>query len=221
MSKYRVAVSYSGGIDSTVLAYDAVSSYGKDRVVLINVFVGRPTDVMAQKNISFHSKKLGVLAVSVPLQVPKCVKGRSNIFLGSPNRKAHDVSDDPGSDYALSQEVLLDDYAPGLYTMLWCVVGAKAIELGCDTVLTGCYTSPVHNVYTDTDSRFMDTLNLHGTQIWGRDAPEFRSPLLTKEDTVSLGKELGVDFSKTHSCSFVPACGVCLECIVRKEVLCE
>lgn len=224
MGKERVAVAYSGGIDSTVVAYDAVSVFGRKNVVLLNAHVGRPTDSLAQRNMSFHAKRLGVKYYSIPVQIPECVRGASNILLDKPDLSIYDVTDDPGSDYALSQEILFDDYAPGMYTILWAILGAKAMSLGCTTVFTGCYAADTGSaeydtLYPDTDARFVDVLNTYRLQIWGKSAPVFRSPLISKEDTVALGRELGVDFSKTHSCGFIPACDVCLDCIARKELL--
>ena len=39
-----------------------------------------------------------------------------------------------------------------------------------------------------------------------------------KTDIVNWGKEQGIDYSKTYSCYFDPPCGVCDNCLLRKDL---
>jgi len=73
--------------------------------------------------------------------------------------------------------------------------------------------------YPDTTPEFVKQINKlkHvSTAIKGR----IIAPLIKKdkEDIIKLGKRLGVDFTKTHSCYVSDkACGVCLSCRLRQE----
>jgi len=222
-------IAYSGGLDSTVLAYDTVDSEGADSVELAHVDLGTKTSKVAIEAMKFHAERLGVRWTVIPMQLPSVVTEGCRIFDKKGDRKKRAVDSLGDEGLAQKQDTLWDDYAPGLYTIIWIVLGALAVRRGCSRVLTGFQQhNPDGEVIVsrsdtllDCCAYFTDYLNAERQAIWGRGAPMFLAPLneLTKEDVVALGRHHDVDMSMTHSCDIYPACGVCYECRAREAAL--
>ena len=77
----------------------------------------------------------------------------------------------------------------------------------------------------DNSPQFVDTMNI--LSLMGFSHPvRFRAPFyerrLSKADVYdTIGKDLGVDYSKTHSCYFPIPCHKCDNCLLRDEILLE
>lgn len=74
--------------------------------------------------------------------------------------------------------------------------------------------------FPDTTEEFVESLN-KVSEISTKGGFKIIAPLIKKdkEDIISLGKELGVDFTKTFSCyvGVENHCGTCLACRLRQE----
>ena len=73
--------------------------------------------------------------------------------------------------------------------------------------------------YPDTTSKFVKEMN-DLIKISSNFKGKIIAPLINKdkEDIILLGKKLGVNFKKTHSCYIKNKhCGKCLACMLRKE----
>ena len=74
----------------------------------------------------------------------------------------------------------------------------------------------------DNSPQFVDMMNLLsnvGLSHQVRIRAPFYERHWSKKDVIAKGKELGVNFEKTYSCYFIPECGVCDNCLLRKELL--
>lgn len=73
--------------------------------------------------------------------------------------------------------------------------------------------------FPDTTPGFVDEMNRLGKMSCSK-VFEIIAPLIEKdkEDIILIGKRLGIDFRKTHSCYVSDkSCGKCLACMLRKE----
>jgi len=223
-------IAYSGGIDSTVVAYDTVDSEGPEAVELAHIDIGSKTSTLAIEAMKYHADILGVPWTVIPIALPSVVTAGCRVFSskGEVGKRAVNSLDDKS---LLKKELTLwNDYAPGLYTIIWVLLGALAVRRGCQRVLTGFHRQRPEGKQTleglsedimDTCADFTDYLNGQRIAIWGAKAPMFYAPLrdIDKRDVVALGKNLEINFDMTHSCDIYPSCGVCYECRLREEAL--
>jgi 7-cyano-7-deazaguanine synthase len=76
----------------------------------------------------------------------------------------------------------------------------------------------------DNSPQFVDMMNLL-SNVGFTHQVRFRAPFyeerLSKQDVFKYGKNIGLDYTKTYSCYFIPACGVCDNCLLRKDILHE
>jgi 7-cyano-7-deazaguanine synthase in queuosine biosynthesis len=76
----------------------------------------------------------------------------------------------------------------------------------------------------DNSPQFVDMMNLL-TNVGLSHQVRIRAPFYerkwSKKDVYEYGKKVGVDFDKTYSCYFIPACGKCDNCLLRKQIMGE
>jgi 7-cyano-7-deazaguanine synthase len=81
------------------------------------------------------------------------------------------------------------------------------------------FKSEGNEPYPDTTKSYLRDMNRLSKKITCYNV-KIKAPFIEKdkEDIILLGKKLGVDFSKTHSCYINnKACGYCLACALRKS----
>jgi len=74
----------------------------------------------------------------------------------------------------------------------------------------------------DNSPQFVDAINIL-SQMGFSKSVRFRAPFyeskMDKETAYKMGKEFGVDYSKTHSCYFPTPCHKCDNCLLRDKIL--
>jgi 7-cyano-7-deazaguanine synthase len=119
-----------------------------------------------------------------------------------------------------------DTYVPARNTVFLSYALAYAENIGAETIFIGA-NSIDYSGYPDCRpeyiSAFQNMANLALKDcVEGRIKLSIKAPLIamTKAEIIRLGKELGVDYSKTVSC-YDPvegkACGQCDSCLLRKK----
>ena len=107
------------------------------------------------------------------------------------------------------------------FALAWAeVLGASDIFIGVNA-LDYCGYPDCRPEYIDAYQRMANLATKAGVE--GRTAIRIHTPLiaLSKAEIVKLGRELGLDFSLTHSCydpspAGVP-CGQCDSCLLRRK----
>lgn len=232
MTNKLVAVAASGGIDSTVLAYSLVREYGSAKVVLLFADVDQAGGQKHYNNLVYHANLLDISLHRIPILYPLLLKKGSPMFgnwgtLTKDEYAKYTSSLRQAVDVAEYNNALVGyGYVPGLYTIILVTLGAVAKGLGCAELAVGyeCDTGSSdtsHFFPMDSSPAFLDILNCHSETIFGPGGLSLTMPFvgMSKVDVVRLGFDLGVDFSKTHSCGSYPACEKCHECRKTRESL--
>ena len=196
----------SGGMDSTVLLYTQ-----QERIKRAVLFNYGQKHLKELRYAQYHCKKL---------KVPTTIINISQIFLHALKsnllKTGGVIPNGHYADPVMKQTVV--PFRNGI--MLSFAIGI-AESTNSEFVLIGAHSGD-HTIYPDCRPDFIDALNraaMLGTyKSIGIVAP-FIS--LTKREIALLGKEQGVDFSKTWSCykGLTKHCGVCGTCWERREAL--
>ena len=218
------AVMCTGGIDSTVLLYSLAANY--EHPIPITIDYGQDAFKKQEENLRFHIRNLNL---------PDLVIIKVNYL---------DWQKKPGlftPAYIPNEENPLKDYDKLRYDEFF-VEGRNLIMVAyalaycsahkIDELLAGyCYSNEEWQlrrsyklITGDNSPHFVDMINLL-TLVGFSHQVRFRAPYyekrLSKKNIVCLGRSLAVDFDKTYSCYFIPECGKCDNCLIRKEALYE
>jgi 7-cyano-7-deazaguanine synthase len=207
----KVALSLSGGLDSTTLLYMLVDKYGKD-----NVF---PVSFMYQQKQSIEidlaaasCEALGVFHHKVDIS-----------FLGNVARKVS--ANIQGSDIEMPTIVdILGNPQPPTYVpfrnLLFSSMLLSFAEANqCGAIALGLNSNDQYN-YWDTTPEFVSALQ-NVVDLNRMNKIEIFTPLvsLNKTEELKIGLKLGCDYSKTVTCYDVnehgESCGVCPSCAER------
>jgi len=226
--RIRVLVTVSGGLDSAVAAHLAVRDYGHDNVGLVYVDTGTVHAHKAEVVVRHLKTNLGCEFFALRAEVPSQIRDRYYLF----NKALYEAEvkrrKQGVADMCISDDRFLELYVPGLYMMIWNLVGALGASELYDLIWTGHHKQPkdllerVTSDLMDTSISFLNVLNEMRDVLWGPNAPLFDLPPLAtlyKEEVMGLARELGVDIEATNSCDLWPPCGVCFECQLRERAL--
>lgn len=216
MQKSRTAVVlFSGGLDSTTCLYWAQKNFAKVIALSFDYGQKHKSELIAAQAIAHD---LGILHHTVRLDLA----GFDNNALT--NSAMPTPKHDPNAGMPTT-------YVPARNTVfLACALSVAERYGACDLVIG--VSSVDFSGYPDCRADFIDAFarmaNL-GTQV-GRDALEngdigiqIHAPLqfLSKQQTLLLGRDLGVDYARTVSCyqadDLGRACGVCDSCALRRQ----
>jgi 7-cyano-7-deazaguanine synthase len=203
---YAIAV-VSGGMDSTVLAYQATGLFSK--VDLLSVDYGQR-----------HRKELGYAAMTAErlgCRHDVVVLPLSTMLAGSALTDAS--VEVPHGHYAADTMALT--VVPNRNAVLISVAYAVAVARGADAVLVGVHAGD-HHVYPDCRPAFVSALDEAlriGNEGVGRVRLEAPFVNHSKTDIARLGSRLGVEWAETWSCyeGGEVHCGRCGTCVERHE----
>lgn len=212
MEKKAVVVLHSGGLDSTVLLWEAVSLYGVDNVLSFGVDYGQRhrRELLAAEG---SAQRAGVERVVVDLSdLGRRLSGSSQTDPSVPVPHGH---------YAA--ESMKITVVPNRNMVLVACAAAVAISRGAQRIAYAAHAGD-HAIYPDCRPEFADALDhalgmadWHPTTLW--------RPFInrTKTDLVRRGVELGVPFALTWSCyqGGEAHCGRCGTCTERLEAFLE
>jgi 7-cyano-7-deazaguanine synthase in queuosine biosynthesis len=246
--KRRVAITFSGGIDSTVLTYYFCEHQDdfkflsptpsppdlKQDVVLIQMEIGESANfVVCLRNMNIHLGELrgrygdrfnfDLVAIKVPM--PSWSEKATDTIGYVPNR--HGDNPNQKTFTELGDDVHIDGRNALIFTWLlsWCS------KENTDTLITGhqyeiyewdeldCYRARTE----DVGPAFIDRMNLLsevGFKKRVRIVAPWLDMRLNKYEIVKAGRQLNIDLENTtYSCYFYPECGKCGNCIIRKKAL--
>ena len=203
----KCIVPVSGGIDSTVLLYDAVKSKKFDEVYAISFNYGQ-RHVKELQYARENTKKLGVNHKVIDLDFFKYINTSSLTNSDIDVAKTRDVLGD-------AQTV---NYVPFRNQMLLTICCAIAESVGADTVYHGAAEVDTQSGYWDGSPEFLKSVN-DLISLNRKNRIKIEAPLInkSKKEIISWGVDLGVFFSKTWTCyeGKEKACGECTACSSR------
>lgn len=206
----KVAISLSGGLDSTTLLYMLANKYGHDNVYAISFYYQQKQSI--ELELAKQScERLGVSHKTVDIS-----------FLGDIARKVSTNISGAEIDMPTIVDILGNPqpvtYVPFRNLLFSSMLLSFAEANDCDAIALGLNSNDQYN-YWDTTPEFVERLSsivelnrMHGIKIV--------TPLvnLNKTEELTIGLELGCDYSKTITC-YDPvdgkSCGVCPSCAER------
>lgn len=215
----KIAIMATGGIDSTTLMYIKA----KKNPTIITVNYGQ---IAFQKQVELLNYHIAILKLD-PLVVIDIdfMDWQKKPGLFSP-------------DFVPSEENPLGDYdklryenffieGRNLIMMAYAMAYCSAHKI--DELLTGYLYGKeewqnrrTYKLMTgDNSPQFVDMMNLLSSVGFShqiRIRAPFYEQQIDKQGVIDIGKNYHIDYSKTYSCYFIPECGVCDNCLLRKSL---
>jgi 7-cyano-7-deazaguanine synthase len=204
----KVVLSYSGGMDSTVLLYKALHDFDVVHTVTFNYGQRHHKEIeIVKSQIERHSsKKLTNVILDLPFF--QQFKGSSLLDNTIDVAKAKDVMGDP-------QTV---NYVPFRNTIFLSILAGYAESVGAKTVWYGAAQADSVAGFYDGSIEFLDQIN-DITKLNRRHVISIEAPLidLSKKEIIKLGQQYDVDYTDTWTCyeGKDVACGECTACALR------
>jgi len=209
MKNGKCVVCFSGGMDSTVLLYNAVKFY--KQVLALSFVYGQR-----------HAKELDAareIVKGLPSVTHKVID--VSFFKDLASKSALTNTD---IDVAKAKDVMGDpqtvNYVPFRNMMLLSIASAAAESIEADTVMYGAAQADSVAGYWDGSDEFLTAIN--GVNILNRrNKIKIEAPLIemSKSEIITWGKKLKVPFDKTWTCyeGKEEACGTCTACSLRLQ----
>jgi 7-cyano-7-deazaguanine synthase len=204
----KVVLSYSGGMDSTVLLYKALEDFDVVHTVTFNYGQRHHKEIEVVRNQieQCSDKKLTNIVLDLPFF--QQFKGSSLIDANINVAKARDVMGDP-------QTV---NYVPFRNTIFLSILAGYAESVGAKTVWYGAAQADSVAGFYDGSIEYLDQINMI-TKLNRRHVISIEAPLidLSKKEIIKLGLKYGVDYVNTWTCyeGKDVACGECTACALR------
>jgi len=205
MSKKKVVIIYSGGMDSYTSLHLARQQGFEVHAVSFNY---------GQR----HSKELiYAKQVTKKYQIPHKVVDISSINQLIGGSSLTDNIDVPEGHYA--EESMKQTVVPNRNMILLSMAVGYAVSIGAEAVYFGAHSGD-HAIYPDCRTEFVEAMNAV-CAIANYEAIAIRAPFIKadKVEILRIGIELGLDYNETWTCynGRDKACGKCGSCQERLE----
>jgi len=224
----------SGGIDSTTLMYELARQGDLAMVMLFDY--GQASRQRQIECVTYHAKEVGAPLQVMQIPWPTQIRGSGHIFrVGAAPQGLDDAYDAVKMTHAEYQKYLYDrwNFLEGRNIVFHSYACAWAIATGLKVVYNAFqfdapeWESVGHRTNArmgnDTSGAWVRAFNQLATNDGFSKPVKVVSPYLEQQavklDIVGRARRLDVNLEMTHSCEFFPACGVCHQCLIRKEVL--
>lgn len=201
----KTILSYSGGLDSTVLLYHLLSLGHEVRCLSVDYGQRHRKELEAAKRVTEF--------LDIPYQVAD-LKAVARLFAGS-SQTSPDIAV-PEGHYA--EESMKATVVPNRNMVLLSLATAWAISIKSDSIAYAAHAGD-HAIYPDCRPEFADALG-KAIHLCDWHKVELVRPFLSlsKADIVGRGAELRVPFAMTWSCyqGREKHCGKCGTCEERK-----
>ena len=205
----KTIVTYSGGLDSTVLLYYLLSE--GHEVSALSVDYGQRHAIELKR----------ATQISEGLRIPYETVDLSSInsLLSGSSLTSSEIDVAEGH---YTEENMKTTVVPNRNMILLALAAAKAISTGASQVAYAAHSGD-HAIYPDCRNAFVDTM-AKAISLCDWEDIELSCPFVdwTKADIVRRGAELDVPFGLTWSCykGCKKHCGRCGTCIERREAFC-
>lgn len=206
MAEKKSLIIVSGGMDSVTLLHDR-----KEQIALAVTFdYGSNHNKREAEFAAYHCKRLGIERIVIPLAFIK------EYFKSSLLDGADAVPEGHYQDENMKSTVV--PFRNGIMLSIAC---GLAESRGLTRVLIANHAGD-HAIYPDCRATFIASMSeamAYGT--YRNVTIEAPYTGISKTDIAKIGKQLGIDYSKTYSCykGGEKHCGKCGTCVERKEAL--
>lgn len=201
----KVALLFSGGLDSTTLLYELLEE--GHQVLPVSIHYGQRH--WKELNASaFILQGLNIAPIRIELDVGRLLKGSSQ------TDKSVNVPEGHYADESMKTTVV-----PNRNMMMLSIAGAIGIANDCSAVAYACHAGD-HAIYPDCRPEFVNVM-AEAFKLCHFDPVQLLTPylLLKKSDIVRIGSEISVPYQLTWSCYKGGSyhCGKCGTCVERRE----
>ena len=208
----KIVVVLSGGLDSTVVLYDAVAGNSTEAVKAISFNYGQ-RHVRELVSAAAIADRLGVEHKITDLTSLSDLLGASSLV--------NSTMEIPEGNY--TDESMKSTVVPNRNMILLSIAAAWAISEKFDAVVYGAHAGD-HTIYPDCRDEFVESF-ARTLKLADWHQVEVLRPFVkrTKGDIVRRGAELGVPFELSWSCYKGGEfhCGVCGTCVESREAFAE
>lgn len=221
MHKHSSAIMCTGGIDSTTLLY--LEQAKGNNPIPITVDYGHVAFQKQVELLQYHIENLGL----PPLQI---IKIEFPEWQRKPGLFTADFVPDENAPLESWDALRYENFfIEGRNTIMLAYALAYCSAHKIDELLTGYLYGEeewknrrsIKLMTGDNSPQFVDAMNIIsqlGYSYQVRIRAPFYEERFDKRAVVEIGKTFGVDFSKTYSCYFIPECGKCDNCLLRKSL---
>lgn len=214
---YKIVVILSGGMDSSVLLFDALKKGHEVSALTIDYGQRHKKEIEAARKITEWVMPgptgWGSLVAHEVVDLGSALRP---IFRGSGSSQVDNIAV-PHGHYA--EDSMKQTIVPNRNMLLLALAGAWAISKKYDSIAYGAHAGD-HAIYPDCRPEFVDALALALLKADWHQVTIVR-PFIswTKADIAARGTQLGVPFHLTWSCyeGGDLHCGECGTCVERKE----
>lgn len=206
----KTVLIYSGGMDSSVLLYDLVSSSHEVKAISFDYGQRHRKEL---EYASYNTRKLGVDHRVIDLSSLLPLFGKSSL--------TNSGVEIPEGHY--TEDSMKSTVVPNRNLILISIAAAWAMSERFDSVSYGAHAGD-HTIYPDCREEFATAVGeVLALADWHPIALKRPYVNMTKGDICRRGADLGVDFSMTWSCykGGDNHCGVCGTCVERREAFRE
>ena len=205
----KVLCIYSGGLDSTTGLYKMVNDFGNDNVHALTFLYGSKHNHKELDNAKWHTKHLDVKHKVVDISNSFLSLLRSDLLISG--------GDIPHGHYEADN--MKDTVVPFRNGIFLALAAGYADSNNLDSIVLSNHAGD-HVIYPDCTIDFTNAM-AQAIKLGTDNLIEFNSPFvdIRKEDIVTIGTKLGIDYTKTWSCyeGKDEHCGKCGTCVERKE----
>lgn len=214
----KIVVSFSGGLDSTIMLYNYLNLGWDVYALSIDYGQRHRKELDAAQGIVKHIADTQCGQLSSLKYRLLDMRGLRNIMAGSSLTSAGI----PVPDGHYEEEAMKATVVPNRNMLLLSLGGAWAVSLKAAGIAIAAHGGD-HAIYPDCRPQFMATMNMalmmcdwHEIQLF---RPFLLPNVMSKADIVKLGDKLGVPMHATWSCYKGGAvhCGRCGTCVERRE----
>lgn len=227
-NKFKLAVLATGGMDSTLLIYEAVAKGQRPTVITIDY--GQLARAEEHRCLNKHIEILGLdPLVILPFSFTQGVK--EGLFTEG-YKLEKSIEPDDKATYAEGEMKYSEMFIQARNAFLVMTAMAYCAEHKIDELQTGFVNnqgtwdkqrSAYHLWTNDSSPHFVDAINtlcLTGLSHYVRLRAPFLDNRLDKADIYEKCRRRGIDVrNDTYSCYFFPQCGECLSCKTKAALL--
>jgi 7-cyano-7-deazaguanine synthase len=216
MTKKQAIIACSGGLDSVTLSYYVKKNLDYSSTTLVFFNYGQKSLKAERKNSQMCAKNIGAKFVEIPLN---WLENFSPSLINLAGKARNMRNKNLNNTKTESDRFYVPMRNTAFISALLAVAEYYFIREKIKSDIFLGFKNEGRESYKDTTIAYVKEMNK-----LSRVACAFPFKILApfikkdKEDIILLGKKLGVNFSKTHSCYISnKACGYCLACALRKS----
>lgn len=212
MTKTKVVISLSGGLDSTILAYTLVEQYGAENIYALSFNYNQKHSIELEK-AKITCTKLRICHKIVDITFLGDMLRNTSALISGSEINTPTITESLGEPQPVS-------YVSNRNLILSSLCASYAESIEAKYIYLAFQQQDIYG-YWDTSLEFVKRLN-YVLQLNRKNSIEIKAPFaqMSKSDEIEIGITLNVPFEDTFTCysginDLGESCGTCLSCSDR------